>query len=133
MAARPRQVRGVMALRRSGRDSVTVAAPGAGWSEIQPQARSGEIGRGGRQRRSAIRACLAPGGTAAAAQRYPVLGEDPVHEAVGPAGRAAASERMLSPASYLFFRSDASLARSAPVTRVPFLRVSATRTSRELK
>ena len=32
MAARPRQVPGVMALRRSGRDSVTVAAPGAGWS-----------------------------------------------------------------------------------------------------
>jgi hypothetical protein len=46
---------------------------------------------------------------------------------------AAASDRMLSPASYLFFRSDASLVRSAPVTLVPFLRVSVTRTSRELK
>jgi hypothetical protein len=42
---------------------------------------------------------------------------------------AAARERMLSPESYLFFRSDASLVRSAPVTRVPFLRVSVTRTS----
>src|SRR5690606_28750129 len=37
---------------------------------------------------------------------------------------------MLSPESYLFFRSAASLSRSAPVTRVPFFRVSATSTSR---
>src|SRR5690349_9633169 len=37
---------------------------------------------------------------------------------------------MLSPESYLFLSSAASLSRSAPVTRVPFLRVSATSTSR---
>ena len=42
----------------------------------------------------------------------------------------AARERMLSPLSYLFPRSVASLLRSTPVTRVPFLRaVSATCTS----
>src|SRR6266567_5207141 len=42
----------------------------------------------------------------------------------------AASDRMLSPASYLFLRSAASFVRSAPVTRVPFFSVSVTRTSR---
>ena len=45
----------------------------------------------------------------------------------------AASDRMLSPAPYRFLRSAASFVRSAPVTRVPFLRVSVTQTSRELK
>jgi hypothetical protein len=42
----------------------------------------------------------------------------------------AASERMLSPAVYRFYRSPASFVRSAPVTLVPFLRVSVTRSSR---
>ena len=35
-----------------------------------------------------------------------------------------ASERMDSPASYRLVRSVASLLRSSPVTRVPFLRLS---------
>src|SRR3954466_8808738 len=43
---------------------------------------------------------------------------------------AAARARMLSPESYLFLSSVASLSRSAPVPRVPFFRVSATSTSR---
>ena len=43
-----------------------------------------------------------------------------------------ARDRMDSPASYLLFKSVASLLRSAPVTRVPFLRVSATFTSRKV-
>jgi hypothetical protein len=46
---------------------------------------------------------------------------------------ASASARMDSPESYRFFRSVANLLRSAPVTRVPFLRVSATCTSREVE
>src|ERR1700722_18023550 len=37
---------------------------------------------------------------------------------------------MLSPELYLFLRSEASLVRSAPVTRVPFFRVSVTLSSR---
>ncbi|BAU82335.1 hypothetical protein SLA_1396 [Streptomyces laurentii] len=36
---------------------------------------------------------------------------------------------MLAPESYFFFRSAASLSRAAPVTRLPFFRVSATRAS----
>ena len=43
---------------------------------------------------------------------------------------AVARERMDSPASYRFLRSVAIVVRSAPVTLVPFLRVSATFTSR---
>src|SRR5215468_3374587 len=42
----------------------------------------------------------------------------------------AARARMLSPAVYRFCRSEASLVRSAPVTLVPFLRVSVTPSSR---
>ena len=45
----------------------------------------------------------------------------------------AASERMLSPESYRLPRVVASLLRSTPVTRVPFLRVSATCTSRMMR
>src|SRR5580704_4816370 len=45
----------------------------------------------------------------------------------------AASDRMLSPESYLLPRVVASLLRSTPVTRVPFLRVSTTCTSRLLQ
>ena len=159
-SARPCHMRGVIALRRSGRLSVTVAtaplmsrlSPRSPVSGTRPHcshhhcvhypgraatglsltalitsacgARCPATGDG-----SALCLGLAPGGTAAAAQRHAVLGQDAVNEAVRPAGRAA-SERMLSPALYLFLRSDASLARSAPVTRVPFLRVSVTRSSR---
>src|ERR1700754_1745121 len=36
---------------------------------------------------------------------------------------------MLAPESYFFLRSAASLSRAAPVTRLPFFRVSATRAS----
>ncbi|GGP68032.1 hypothetical protein GCM10010214_47900 [Streptomyces abikoensis] len=36
---------------------------------------------------------------------------------------------MLAPESYFFFRSAASFSRAAPVTRLPFFRVSATRAS----
>src|SRR5258708_3294065 len=39
---------------------------------------------------------------------------------------ASASARMLAPASYFLRRSAASRSRSPPVTRLPFLRVSAT-------
>src|ERR1700684_4307894 len=42
----------------------------------------------------------------------------------------AASERMLSPELYRFLRSEASLARSAPVTLAPFFSVSVTQSSR---
>src|SRR5690606_6130800 len=42
---------------------------------------------------------------------------------------SSANARMLAPASYFFFRSAASLSRAAPVTRLPFFRVSATRAS----
>ena len=50
--------------------------------------------------------------------------------AMGPCISAdTASARMLAPESYFFFRSAASFSRAAPVTRLPFFRVSATRAS----
>lgn len=54
---------------------------------------------------------------------------------MNPYDRPVAFARALmdSPASYLSFRSVASLLRSIPVTRVPFLRVSPTFTSRKVK
>src|SRR5579884_2184582 len=42
---------------------------------------------------------------------------------------SSASARMLAPESYFLLSSDASFSRAAPVTRLPFFRVSATRAS----
>ena len=73
---------GVIAFRRSGLLSVTVATASCQGAARSRQARQ----RKERGRCSALG--LTPGGAAAAAQRHTGLGQDPVHEAVGPAGRA---------------------------------------------
>src|SRR5215469_17027128 len=115
IAASPCQTAGVIALRRSGLLSVTVATasvmsrrsppasscavlmvtaafPGAAAGMMRPCGGPGggpaaaASGMAGACPGSAL--SLTAGRAAAAAQRHPGLGQDPVDEAVGPAGRA---------------------------------------------
>src|SRR6266536_940000 len=174
IAARPRHIAGVIALRRCGRLSVTVATQPAG-SESSISRRSPQRSRSagsmdkrppgraakwrdkltrqgrelspdygnGRERGPAFAAPMRD--RRAAAQCFALAlprvapprprSETPVSVRIRctkPYDRPvdAASDLMLSPASYLFLRSAASFVRSAPVTRVPFFSVSVTRTSR---
>ena len=151
-AARARQVAGVWALRRSGAARTTSSRrPGLPRATGRAAAARSARRVGRRRSRRDSRAGLPPPGrrpaaagrdgpappvgsallglaargAAAAAQAHVVLGEDPVDEAVRPPrllGQRADARAVV----YFFVSSPASLARSAPVIRAPFLTVSAT-------
>src|SRR5215469_12001604 len=86
IAASPCQTAGVIALRRSGLLSVTVATASVMSRRSPPASSCAVLMVTAAFPGSAL--SLTAGRAAAAAQRHPGLGQDPVDEAVGPAGRA---------------------------------------------
>src|SRR5215472_3548872 len=88
MRARPRHMLGVIALRRSGRESVTVATLPEMLSSSPALARSvRSADTSPHCAASGLGLRLAPRRTAATAQRYTALTQDPVNEPVRPPSR----------------------------------------------
>src|SRR5580704_6604702 len=85
--ARPRHMLGVIALRRSGRDSVTVATLPETLKSSPASVRLARSADTSHHCASSLGLRLASRRTAAAAQRNAALAQDPVDESIGPAGR----------------------------------------------